>query len=105
MTKEQLLNLFKHLFSEERSGVVVTLSEIHEEFAYRNKAGAIDKENLENLINALIQEDRVEVLSETEFKIGSGKRKNSRYKISDLVLQESQDHYYGRDNGFIHSLK
>ena len=104
MEKRRLLDLFKYLFDQNRSGAIVTLSEIHQEFAYRNKAGAIDKENLQNLINALVEANRIEVLSETEFRISSGPAATSKYEISDLAYIESQDQHYGNGNGMQHPL-
>ena len=69
INEKTLKNIFNSFFGNVEEGRIVTLVEMNWAYDFRNKSGALTKEELEFVINTQINTGRIEVISPTEFKV------------------------------------
>ena len=93
ISEKTLENIFKSFFDNAEEGRIVTLVEMNWAYDFRNKSGALTKEELEFVINSQIDAGRIEVISPTEFKVVDKTRPQRAYIASQEVVEQAAAEY------------
>ena len=93
ISEKTLEKIFNSLFDNAEEGRVVTLVEMNWAYDFRNKSGALTKEELEFVINTQINAGRIEVISPTEFKIVDKAPPQRTYIVSQEVVEQAAKEY------------
>ena len=93
ISEKTLEIIFNPFFKDAEDGRIVTLVEMNWVYDFRNKSGALTKEELEFVINTQINKGRIEVISPTEFKVVNNAQPQRAYIASREIVAKAAEEY------------
>ncbi len=91
--KQTLDEIFIPIFESLADGEVIDIVGLNWNFDFRQRSGALTKSELEYVINYQIQQNNIEVTSETEFKKVSTATSQKIYEASQAIVDKAATEY------------
>jgi hypothetical protein len=91
--KQTLDRIFIPVFEALADGEVIDIVGLNWNFDFRQKSGALTKGELEYVINYQIQQNNIEVISDTEFKKGKSSIPQKIYETSQAIVDKAATDY------------
>jgi hypothetical protein len=91
--KSTLDEVFNPFFDDAEEGRVISLVEMNWVYDYRQRSGALTMEELEYVINKQIQRSRIEVITQSGFKVVNKAKPQSAFVTSQEVVERAAEEY------------